>query len=317
MPKRISAAADPWPEQILPKPVTLASVPPAGTWHYEIKFDGYRFTARIRERVTLFTRNGHDWTQRLPTIAAELAQLGLASAWLDGEVIAQDEEGRPIFHPLQGAFSSRKTDDLVFFVFDLLYLAGRDLRREPIELRRELLQQAIERVPLEHVRFSESFAVDPGDLMANVCAMGMEGVVGKRAGSGYVSERDGDWIKLKCHNRQEFIIVGYTRAAGGIGSLLIALQDDTDELVFAGRVRSGLSERKLAGLRARLGELQRDNCALASVPTMRKGLSVVWLEPRMLCEVKFAEITPAGRVRHGVFQGFRDDKPAAGIVRED
>jgi bifunctional non-homologous end joining protein LigD len=316
MSKRKPPAADPWPEQIQPKLVALASVPPAGDWLYEIKFDGYRFTARIRERVTLFTRNGHDWTNRLPRIAAELEQLELASAWLDGEVVAQDEDGRPIFHPLQGAFSSGQTDDLVFFVFDLLYLDGRDLRGKPIERRRALLQQLIERVPLEHVRFSEAFDVDPRDLLANVFAMGMEGVVGKRAGSPYTSERDGAWIKLKCHNRQEFVIVGYTRAAGGIGSLLIALHDEADELVYAGRVQSGLSGRKLAGLRARLGELQRDTCALEVVPTMRKGLSVVWLEPLLLCEVRFAEITPAGRVRHAVFQGLRDDKPAASIRRE-
>lgn len=316
MSKRKQPVADPWPEQILPKLVTLASVPPAGDWHYEIKFDGYRFTARIRERVTLFTRNGHDWTNRLTRIATELAQLGLTSAWLDGEVVAQDEDGRPIFHPLQGAFSSGQTDDLVLFVFDLLYLAGRDLRGEPIERRRALLQSVIESTPLEHVRFSEAFAVDPRDLLANVCAMGMEGVVGKRAGSRYVSERDGEWIKLKCHNRQEFVIVGYTRAAGGIGSLLIALHDEADELVYAGRVQSGLSDRKLVGLRARLGDLQRDTSALARVPALRKGLDVVWLDPQLLCEVKYAEITPSGRVRHGVFQGMRDDKPATGIGRE-
>ncbi len=317
MPKRKSVAADPWPDLILPKPLTLVSAPPTGDWQYEIKFDGYRFTARIRERVSLFTRNGHDWTNRLRTIVSELEKLELVTAWLDGEVIAQDEEGRPIFHPLQGAFSTGRTDDLVFFVFDLLYLAGRDLRREPIEQRRAMLQQLIESVPLKHVRFSEAFDVNPHDLLANVCAMGMEGIVGKRVGSFYASERDGDWVKIKCHNRQEFVIVGYTRAAGGIGSLLIALHNDVDELVYAGRVHSGLSSRKLKGLRARLADLKRDSCSLARVPATRKELDVVWLDPVLLCEVKFAEITPTGRVRHAVFQGLRDDKPAAGIRRED
>ncbi|MBV7514543.1 non-homologous end-joining DNA ligase [Pseudomonas sp. PDM25] len=316
MGKRKPPATDPWPEQIQPKLLSLASVPPPGNWLYEMKFDGYRFTAGIRDRVRLFTRNGHDWTNRLPVIAAELGQLELSSAWLDGEVVAQDDEGRPIFHPLQGAFSSGRTDDLVYFVFDVLYLEGRDLRGEPIERRRSLLQLLIERVPLDHVRFSESFEVHPRDLLASVDAMGMEGIVGKRAGSLYTPERDGAWIKLKCSNRQEFVIVGYTRAAGGIGSLLLALHDDIDMLVYAGRVQSGLSGRKLAGLRARLGDLQRDTCPMAKMPTIRKGLSVVWLEPKQLCEIKFAEITPSGKVRHAVFVGLRDDKNAISIQLE-
>ncbi|MDC6536584.1 non-homologous end-joining DNA ligase [Pseudomonas syringae] len=316
MAKRKLSGIDPMPEQITPKLVSLASAPPAGEWLYELKFDGYRFTARIRDQVTLFTRNGHDWTKRLRRIAAELSQLELDTAWLDGEVVAQDEDGRPIFHPLQGAFSSGKTDDLVFFVFDLMYHNGRDLRDVPVERRRLLLRQLIGRVPLEHVRFSEAFDVDPRDLLANVCAMSMEGVVGKRVGSAYNPERDGTWIKLKCANRQEFVIVGFTRAAGGIGSLLLALHDENDVLVYAGRVQSGLGSRGLAGLRARLAELRRDTCPLAPVPAIRKGLSVVWLEPRLLCEVKFAEITTTGKVRHAVFLGLRDDKLATGIQRE-
>lgn len=316
MPRKPITGNDPFPEWIKPKLVRLASAPPAGDWRYEIKFDGYRILTRVSDRVTLLTRNGYDWTRRLPLLAAELQRLGLTTAWLDGEVVAQDEEGRPLFHGLQSAFSSGHTNDLVYFIFDLLYLHGHDLRGQPIERRRAILEELLERVPLEHVRFSEAFDVDPRDLLANICAMGMEGILGKRAGSPYASDRDGAWIKIKCHNRQEFIIVGYTRAAAGVGSLLLGLHDDAGELAYAGRVQSGFSSRTLADLRVRLEALVRSDSAIQPVPRLSKGLHVVWVEPRQLCEVKFAEITPAGKVRHAVFIALRDDKPAMDISLE-
>lgn len=316
MPRKPTTRNDPFPDWIKPKLVRLASAPPAGDWRYEIKFDGYRIMTRISDRVTLFTRNGYDWTHRMPRLAAELQQLGLTTAWLDGEVVAQDDEGRPLFHGVQSAFSTGSTDDLVYFIFDLLYLHGHDLRGQPVERRRAILEELLDRVPLEHVRFSEAFDVDPRDLLTNICTLGMEGVLGKRAGSPYASDRDGAWIKLKCQNRQEFIIVGYTRAAGGVGSLLLGLHDDAGELAYAGRVQSGFSHRTLAELRVRLGALVRSESAIQPVPRLSKGLHVVWVEPRQLCEVKFAEITPAGKVRHAVFIALRDDKSATEIGLE-
>lgn len=304
------------PEHISPQLVTLATNPPAGDWRFESKLDGYRLMTRIDPGITLFTRNGYDWTKRMPRLAKDLARLNVRSAWLDGEVIIQDDDGRPVFHLLQSAFSSGETDDLVYFVFDLLFLNGEDLRNLPLEDRRERLRTLIEGHSLNQVRYSESLDVDPRDLLASVCKMEMEGLVGKRAGSVYASERNGDWIKLKCNKRQEFVVVGYTRAAGGIGSLLIGLHDDAGDLVYAGRVQSGLSSRTQKELRPRLKLLERPTTALKAMPLLSKGLVVVWLEPELVCEVKFAEITPKGKVRHAVFQGMREDKPAAGISLE-
>jgi bifunctional non-homologous end joining protein LigD len=272
--------------------------------------------ARFDQDVRLFTRNGFDWTLRMNRLVKELKTLKVASAWLDGEVIVQDKAGRPVFQPLQSAFSTGKTDDLIFFAFDLLFLNGKDLRDLPVELRREQLRELIEGASLEHVRFSETLEVDPRDFLANVCKMEMEGIVGKRAGSPYASERNGNWIKIKCHHRQEFIIVGYTRAAAGIGSLLIGLHDDAGDLTYAGRVKSGFDSRTLTELRPRLRALERDGTVLKDSPKLTKGLDVVWLEPVLVCEVKYAEITPSGKVRHAVFQGMRDDKPAEGISLE-
>jgi bifunctional non-homologous end joining protein LigD len=311
------AKTSPCPANIAPQLVTLANTPPrGGNWLFELKWDGYRMMARFDQGVRLFTRNGFDWTQRMPRLVKELETLNIVSAWIDGEVIVQDKDGRPVFQPLQSAFSSGKTDELMFFAFDLMHLNGRDMRSLPVEIRRERLRELIENTSLEHVRFSETLDVDPHHLLANVCKMEMEGIVGKRAGSPYASERNGDWIKIKCHHRQEFVVVGYTRAAAGIGSLLIGLHDDAGDLIYAGRVKSGFDSRTLIDLRARLASLERAGSVLRDRPQLTKGLDVVWLEPVLVCEVKYAEITPSGKTRHAVFQGMREDKPAAGISLE-
>lgn len=308
----------PCPERIQPQLLTMASRPPAGdNWLYEIKFDGYRLMVRIDQgHVTLFTKNGYDWTKRMPLLAKDLLTLPVRSAWLDGEVIVQDEDGRPMFSALQSAFSSGKTDSLCFFAFDLLFENGRDLRPLPIEKRRSRLGKLLNRVELQYVRLSETLEVDPRDLLHNICALEMEGIVCKRAGSPYASERNGSWVKVKCSPRQEFIIVGYTRAAGGIGSLLIGLHDDSGQLVYAGRVRSGFDSRTLKLLRGKLAALEQAESPLQVSPRLSKGLTVVWVAAQLVCEVKYTEITPTGKARHAVFLGMREDKPAAEISLE-
>lgn len=306
----------PPPTRIAPQLVTLAATPPPGDWRYENKLDGYRMLTRIDHgAVSIFTRNGHDWTSRLPTLAREFAALPLASAWLDGEVVAQDGEGRPVFHLVQAAFSSGSTEALTYFAFDLMYLNGADLRREPLERRRGRLRQLIEPTAQPHIRFSASFDANPRDLLASVCAMKMEGIVGKRAGSAYTSKRSGDWVKLKCSNRQEFIIVGFTRAGSEIGSLLIGLHDDDGRLLYAGRVQSGLDRRARVRLLHRLLPLALPE-ASASLPAIRKGLSINWVRPELVCEVRFAEITPKGRVRHAVFVALREGMAAESVSLE-
>lgn len=306
----------PCPERIAPQLVTLVSRPPGGAWRYEIKYDGYRLLARIEASVQLFTKNGFDWTDRMPLLAADLARLAVHSAWLDGEVVVQDDDGRPAFQALQSAFATRNTDHLVYVAFDLLYLNGVDLRDEPVEQRRQALAELLDDCQLDLVRLSDTFDADPNQLLANACRMKLEGIVGKRDGSRYSGERDGSWVKLKCGNRQEFIIVGYTRASAGLGSLLLGLHDDQGCLVYAGRVKSGFSGKALDMLRSRLGALAQPKPALRDPPKLEKGLTIVWVAPEQVCEVKFAEITPSGKVRHAVFVALRDDKPAAGISLE-
>lgn len=302
------------PDRIAPQLVSLKAQPPAGDWQYEIKFDGYRMFARIDAGVTLRTKNGYDWTRRMPRLALELNKLPIRGAWLDGEVVVQDHDDRPAFQALQEAFATGKTDHLTYFVFDLLYFDGIDLRSRPVEQRRDLLRVLLQQVPLDLVRFSETLEADPASLLHSACQLGLEGVVGKRLGSRYAGERDGSWVKLKCDNRQEFILVGYTRSSAGIGSVLLGLHDDAGQLVYAGRVRSGFTSRQLEILRGKLQGSERSNAPVKDAPKL--NVRVQWVEPVLVCEVKFAEITPKGKVRHAVFIALRDDKPAAGISLE-
>lgn len=305
------------PARIKPQLVKLVSHPPPGSWRYEIKYDGYRMLARIEGvKVRLLTKNGFDWTERMPRLAESLARLAVHTAWLDGEVVVQEDDGRPAFQALQSAFARRQTDHLVYVAFDLLYLNGADLRGEPVELRRQVLDALLDHCPIEGVRFSDTLEEDPLQLLANACRLKLEGIVGKRDGSKYSGERDGSWVKLKCGNQQLFIIVGYTRASAGIGSLLLGVHDDAGQLVYAGRVRSGFNSRSLNEIRLSLATLVQDMPALSNPPNLGSSVSVVWLTPHLVCEVKYAEITPSGLVRHAVFVALRKDKPAAGISLE-
>lgn len=311
----------PLPATLKPQLATLVESAPSGDWRYEIKFDGYRMLARIENgTVQLFTRNGHDWTAKLPRQAQALASLGLESAWLDGEVVAADENSVPSFQLLQNAFESGKSGAIVFYLFDMPYLNGVDLREVPVEERRSALAKVLERSEDEILRFSEDFGEDASDLLASACQMNMEGLIGKRVGSPYFSRRSDDWIKLKCQHRQEFVVVGYTEPKGArtlFGALLLGLHDkDSGELRYAGKVGTGFNERTLKSIHAQLTPLEVKTPAVVNPPTGFEAKGVHWLKPVLLAEVAYAEITKDGSVRHSVFHGLRSDKPAKDITEE-
>lgn len=319
--KLTGAKKAPLPDIIKPQLATLVETAPSGDWRYEFKFDGYRMMARIDNGVVkLFTRNGHDWTAKLPKQVEALASLALESAWLDGEVIAADEEGVPSFQILQNAFESGKSGVIVFYLFDMPYLNGVDLREVPIEERRAALAKVVERSEEDIIRFSEDFGEEASDLLTSVCQMNMEGLIGKRAGSTYVSRRSDDWIKLKCKHRQEFVVVGYSEPKGArtsFGALLLGLHDkDSGELRYAGKVGTGFNDKTLRSILAQLKPLETDKPAVVNPPKGVDAKGVHWLKPELLAEVAYAEITKEGSVRHSVFQGLRNDKPATGITEE-
>jgi len=309
------------PALLKPQLATLVDSAPQGEWSYEIKFDGYRIMARIdHEQVQLFTRNGHDWTHKLPEHARALAALGLESAWLDGEVVVANENGVPDFQALQNAFDANRSADILYYLFDLPYLNGVDLREVPVQERRAALATVLRAHEQPLLRFSEAFDETPQALLNSACQMQMEGLIGKRLGSPYVSRRSSDWIKLKCKHRQEFVIVGYTDPKGArsaFGALLLGLHDrDSGELRYAGKVGTGFNEVTLKTLLARLKPLRAKKTALANPPSGFEAKGVHWLKPQLLAEVAFAEMTREGSVRHAVFHGLRDDKPAAQITEE-
>ncbi|MEW5716256.1 DNA ligase D [Pseudomonas sp. SB113] len=316
---KASKAATTVPTQFSPQLATLVDRAPEGEWQYEIKFDGYRMLARIREgEVRLFTRNGHDWTERLPRQVKALQALKLRDSWLDGEVVSLDSDGLPDFQALQNAFDSGRSLDIVYYLFDAPFLDGQDQRTAPLEARRAALKAALSGSKSKLLRFSEAFTAPHQDILQSACNLALEGVIGKRIGSPYTSTRNTDWIKLKCRLRQEFVIVGHTRPEGsrtGFGALLLAVNDDTG-LRYAGRVGTGFDQAALKAIHEQLKPLARKTSPLHHTLTSAQARGVHWVEPTLVTEVQFAQWTREGLVRQAAFVGLRSDKPAAQIVHE-
>src|SRR5471032_928369 len=307
------------PDQLTPQLATLVDKAPSGDWRYEIKFDGYRILARIENgEVRLLTRNGHDWTAKLPLQAKALAEMKLDGSWLDGEVVVLNDKGFPDFQGLQNAFEIGRSVDIIYFVFDAPFLHDADQRELPVEDRRAALQKALGRKSRQIVRFSEAFTANHQDIVESACALSLEGVIGKRAGSPYVSRRSPDWIKLKCRLRQEFVIIGYTQPQGsrsGFGALLLGVYHDK-ELVYAVRVGTGFNQANLKLFHGQLQKIERKTSPLAKSLTAAQAGGVHWVEPTRVCEAEFAEWTREGAVRQATFIAMRTDKPATEIVRE-
>ncbi len=308
------------PDEFAPELATLVDKPPSTPedWVFEIKFDGYRMLARVEGKsVALISRNGKDWTAKLIPLQKELLKLRLPDGWYDGEIVVHDDDGRPNFGMLQLAFDGSNTAPIVYFLFDAPYLNGYDMREVPLVERRAALKAVLDKADSNVVRFSDEFGTDPGELVAAACKMGLEGVIGKRRDSRYVQRRSPEWIKLKCGQRQEFVIAGYTDPQGartGIGALLLGTYDKDGVLQYAGNVGTGFNEVSLRDLKAKLSKLDTDESPFP--PKAVAGRKHHWVKPKLIAEVSFAEWTSAGSVRHAVFQGLRDDKPAKVITRE-
>jgi bifunctional non-homologous end joining protein LigD len=308
------------PNSLSPQLATLVDRPPpdAPEWLYEIKFDGYRMLVRnAASGARLLTRNGHDWTSKLRSLQSAIERLNLPPGWYDGELVLPNEAGIPDFGALQQAFDTHRTNDMVLYLFDVPYADGHDLRGAPLQARRSFLRGLLAPSRPDRIRFSDEFDAAAESIIASACKLGLEGVIAKRRSSPYRSSRSTDWVKLKCSQRQEFVIGGYTAAQGaraGFGALLLGLNDAHGVLQYAGDVGSGFTDKALKDIKRMLDARSRTKSAFAVGSKIEGKPS--WVAPTLVAEVSFGEWTRAGRIRHAVFRGLRDDKEARTIVRE-
>jgi bifunctional non-homologous end joining protein LigD len=304
------------PQFIAPQLATLVTEPPkAGDWVYEVKHDGYRMLSRIEaSQVRLFTRSGKDWTGKLPHLAAALGKLGLHDTWLDGEIVVLGADGRASFQALQNAFELGRDREIVYYVFDAPFLDGKDLRRLPLLERKKRLEKNLK--TSVQVRLSEHLEGRASEVLEQACKLKLEGLIGKDAGSVYMSGRTRTWIKLKCRRRQDFVIGGYTAPGGsrsGFGALLVGFYDRAGKLQYAGKVGTGFDERLLQSLTRRLAPLKKPDPSFEQ-PPREKG--VTWVRPSLVCEVAYAERTNEGILRQASFMGLREDIPAKSVGDE-
>lgn len=313
----------PLPGAIEPELATLVDVPPGGDdWVHEVKFDGYRLLARLdRGKVRLFTRKGNDWTSRIATLPAAFAELHVASALIDGELVVLNEKGDADFQALQNTLSLEGNSALSFCAFDLLYLNGFDLRGAPLVERKAVLKALLESREegvAAAIRFSDHVVGRGREFLEEVRKLGLEGIISKRAGSAYRSGRSRDWLKIKCHLRQEFVVVGYTDPQGSrphFGSLVIALWKD-GVLTYRGKVGTGFNDASLREIKKKLVPLEIDTLEIENPPKGVEARGVHWVKPALLAEVSYGEITGDGHVRHPVFYGLREDKAATEAILE-
>ncbi|MEZ0316025.1 MAG: DNA ligase D [Methylophilaceae bacterium] len=319
--KAVHSVATRMPSKISPQLATLVKKSPTGDeWLAEIKFDGYRALTRIVDgKAKIFTRNGHDWTKNWLALNNTLSKLPVDNAWLDGEVVAV-KNGKIRFSALHNYDPDDPTVELRYYLFDIIYLNGQDISPLPLINRKSLLKELLssqkDHSPLF---YSEHFIGNSIQAFESACKNELEGIILKLANSTYQQSRTHNWLKLKCTQRQEFVITGYTATKGsrqGFGALLLGWYDQHGDLVYAGRVGTGFDDQVIRELGKQFQALVSNNSPYKNKLKGKELVGVHWLKPELVAEIKFAEWTSDGIVRHASFMGIRDDKVALDIIRE-
>jgi bifunctional non-homologous end joining protein LigD len=308
------------PEFVKPVLATLVDAPPTGDeWLHEMKYDGYRILARVENgKARLYSRNGKEWTANFPTIARAAGRLPLKSAWLDGEVVVMQADGRSSFQALQNALSGGDASDLRYYLFDLPYLDGFDLLEAPLVERKRVLQTllASKQGPL---RMSTHVQGSGAEFFEQACRLKLEGVICKRADSTYQAGRGRSWVKVKCEMRQEVVIGGYTDPEGSraaFGALLLGVYEGAGRLRYCGKVGTGFNGATLKLVKEKLDPLLQKEPPFVNPPKGAEARRAHWVKPELVAEVRFTEWTNDGTLRHPSFQGLREDKKASDVVRE-
>ena len=295
------------------------TVPEGDEWLYEMKYDGYRILAFVEgNSVRLITRNGNDITKRFFKIASSLIDLAKGRAMvLDGEIVVTDDSGKTDFQALQNYLKAQKPQTLTYIIFDLLAIDGEDIRGHSLMDRKEKLESLMQDAPnnLYYSRYVKGYGKES---FAAACEAGMEGIVGKKPDSIYSGNRNDDWIKLKCDKRQEFVIGGYSlsdKRTSGVSSLLLGVYDG-EELIYAGRAGTGISENDMIVLESYFQGLKRLESPFKQEPKTKSNEKITWLEPKLAAEIKFAEWTKDNLLRQASYKGLRADKNPKEIKRE-
>ena len=303
---------------------TLVDTPPEGAqWLHEIKFDGYRLLGYVSDGASrLLTRNGKDWTNHFPSLSAAMEKLPVKNAVLDMEAVVLDGNGKSSFQSLQAALGEAgNRGSIVAYVFDLLHIDGTDFTQKPLLERKERLQTLLKsnKLPL---RYSGHVLGQGAEMFAKACETGLEGILSKQAHAPYVAGRQRSWLKIKCSQRQEFIIVGFSDARKGeraLGALYLAYKKN-GVLQYAGKVGTGFSMQSARELARRLAKIGVKTPVLDRGETVGLGAgewrAVHWVKPELLCEIAFTEWTEDGHIRHPSFQGLREDKDASQVNKE-